>query len=195
MSIAVDLHYTNDLRIFSINSQSPSDMYGVMFILILSHFIIDCFVQTLDHFASSTSNFHFVVLFPFKFHRESPLQFRLVCRMECVCLIVYRLTMAFVQSARPILVTSAKCICGLLIYILVNLIPVDICHPTLHFVLCQSLCFIFQCIRFLESFWNSVVFAMMQIAHNRHVNKSHWISQMVWLICFLSIWIISGISI
>ena len=106
-------------------------MYSAMFILILSHFIVDCSVPTLDHFVSSISNFHSVVLFPFKFHRESPLQFRLVSRMECVCLIVYRLTMAFVQSASPILVTTPECICGLLIYILVHLIPVDICHPTM----------------------------------------------------------------
>ena len=50
--------------------------------------------------------------------------------MECEGLIVYRMTMAFVQSPRPILVMSAECICGLLIYILVILIVVVICHPT-----------------------------------------------------------------
>ena len=50
--------------------------------------------------------------------------------MECVGLMVCRLTMAFDQSPRPILVMSAECICGLLIYILVNLIAVDISHPT-----------------------------------------------------------------
>ena len=48
--------------------------------------------------------------------------------------IVYRLMMAFVQSPRPKLVISAECICGLLIYILVNLTPVDICHPTLSLI-------------------------------------------------------------
>ena len=53
--------------------------------------------------------------------------------MECMGSIVCCLTMAFVQSSRPKLVISAECICGFLIYILVNLTPVDICHPTLRF--------------------------------------------------------------
>ena len=53
--------------------------------------------------------------------------------MECVGLIVCRPTMAFVQSSRPILVMSAECICSLLIYILVKLIPVDIWDPTITF--------------------------------------------------------------
>ena len=50
--------------------------------------------------------------------------------MECEGLLVYRLTMAFVQSPRPILVIDAERICGLLIYILVILIVVAICHLT-----------------------------------------------------------------
>ena len=50
--------------------------------------------------------------------------------MESAGLIVCRLTMAIDQSPRPILVITAECRCGLLIYILVNLISVDICHPT-----------------------------------------------------------------
>ena len=39
---------------------------------------------------------------------------------------MYHLTTAVDLSPRQILVTSADCICGLLIYILVNLTPVDI---------------------------------------------------------------------
>ena len=50
--------------------------------------------------------------------------------VECMGLILCRLTMAFDQSPTPILVIGAECICGLLIYILVKLTPVDICHPT-----------------------------------------------------------------
>ena len=72
----------------------------------------------------------FVATVSFECHRVSPFSFRLVRRMECADLIVYRLTMAFDQSSKPILVTSAECICSLLIYILVNLTAVDIRHPT-----------------------------------------------------------------
>ena len=43
---------------------------------------------------------------------------------------VYHLTMAIDQSSRWVLVLSAEWICGLLIYILVNLTPVDVWHPT-----------------------------------------------------------------
>ena len=42
----------------------------------------------------------------------------------------YHLTMKIDRSPRPILVMNAECICALLIYIFVNLTPVDICHPT-----------------------------------------------------------------
>ena len=59
--------------------------------------------------------------------------------MECEDLIVYRLTMAFVQSPRPILVMSAERISSLLIYILINLTAVDICHPTTFFGILHSL--------------------------------------------------------
>ena len=51
-----------------------------------------------------------------------------------VDLIIYRLTITFVQSARPILVICAERICSLLIYILVNLSHVHIWHP-------RSLCY------------------------------------------------------
>ena len=49
--------------------------------------------------------------------------------MHRVMLSVYHLTMAIGQSPRPILFMRAECACGLLIYILVNLITVGICDP------------------------------------------------------------------
>ena len=68
---------------------------------------------------------------PFEFHAHYPSIFRLPQRMECIGVLVYRRTMTFIQSTRPILVISAKRICGLWLYILVNLIAVGICDPTL----------------------------------------------------------------
>ena len=70
--------------------------------------------------------FNFVVINLFKFHRDSPLGFRLAFLVHCVGVFVYRLTITFVESPRPILVTHAECTCGLLIYILVNLTAVVI---------------------------------------------------------------------
>ena len=55
--------------------------------------------------------------------------------MECMGLIVCLLTMEFDQSTRPILVIGAKRICGLMLYILVNLMAVDISHPTMQYSL------------------------------------------------------------
>ena len=77
---------------------------------------------------------HFFVICESKFRRDSPLGLRLAFGMECVGLIVCRLTITFVESLRRILVIDAECICGLLIYILVKSTPVDICHPTYMFL-------------------------------------------------------------
>ena len=51
--------------------------------------------------------------------------------MACGGLSVYNLTMAIGESPRPTLVMNAECICGLMLYILVNLIAVGIRDPTL----------------------------------------------------------------
>ena len=106
----------------------PSDTYTVMIILI-------SITISLSAISESFYVFHIHCWFrcdvSFESHRDFPFWFRLVRRMECGGLIVYRLTMAFVQSPRPILVMSAECICGLLIYILVILIVVAIWHLTL----------------------------------------------------------------
>ena len=70
--------------------------------------------------------------FPMQFHFDviHSFKFRLAFRTHFVRSIVCRLTIMFVESWWPILVITEGCICGLLIYIYVNLTAVDICHPT-----------------------------------------------------------------
>ena len=66
----------------------------------------------------STFHFHFILIFLFESHWEYPLIFRLAQRIQSVGVLVYRQTMASIQSTRPILVISAECICSLLLSIL-----------------------------------------------------------------------------
>ena len=66
----------------------------------------------------------------FKFNWDSALEFRLVRRMDCEGLDLYRQTLACVQISRPNLIICAECICSLLIHILDHLITVRIWHPT-----------------------------------------------------------------
>ena len=107
------------------------------------HFHWTSYVCFVDHFNFDSLHCYFPVIqcvacpfhfVPSYFHSNSienpPSWVPLVLPMECVDLVVFRLTMAFVQTPRPILDISAECTCCLLIYILVNVAPVDFWHPT-----------------------------------------------------------------
>ena len=101
----------------------PSDMYTAM--VILNLILIPSLPFLVDS-VCSISIVDFVVTFPLRVFLWIPLMHRVACGW----LSVYHLTMAIGQSPRPILFMSAECTCGLLIYILVNLITVGICDPT-----------------------------------------------------------------
>ena len=115
--------HSNAVHRDSIEFAFPSDMYTAMAILNL--ILIPSLPFPVDSVCSVS-----IVDFAEHFHRECFFGFRLMHRVACGGLSVYHLTMAIGQSPRPILFMSAECTCGLLIYILVNLITVGICDPT-----------------------------------------------------------------
>ena len=91
----------------------PFDVYGMM--------IVSIYISWLpfsEYSVCCMFHFHFILMFLFESHREYPLIFRLAQRIESVGVLVYRQTMASIQSTRPILVISAECICSLLLSIL-----------------------------------------------------------------------------
>ena len=84
-------------------------------------FILIYFSPTSDHCMHPLFNVHFGCNFMIPTPMWIPLD----------CVRWSRLTMMFIPSPRPIRVIYAECICGLLIYIFVNLGHVHICHPTI----------------------------------------------------------------
>ena len=116
----------------------------------------------------------------FEFHRDSFFWFRLVRRMECEGLIVYRMTMAFVQSPRPILVIDAECICGLLIHIFVILIVVAICHLTL-WIRCFVINVIISCFVSLDCIVDELDRRLSETRKHDQLKSFGCISSIFWM--------------